>query len=220
MRQFLDVPPGQSRFWPTGVARRRGGHERRRQRSLRHRPRANGRGRWTAVPASQSILDEQREGGVKPHGREWVKKTTGYGKAKTVRVARNGVGGTKRAWKPAARRIDCGSACVAGARAPGSGFSVLRASAGRETSGEDGRRQRGGYRHRCGYPGSPPGTRQLPGPKSRSSRVSERPRAVVQPAETSQVAAVRKTPGAPLKRGKVGGGLAKPNERVRTVVRR
>ena len=38
-----------------------------------------------------------------PQGREWVKDPTGPREEQTVRVVRNGKGGTKRAWNPATR---------------------------------------------------------------------------------------------------------------------
>lgn len=38
-----------------------------------------------------------------PQGREWVKYLTGPREEQTVKVVRNGKGGTKRVWKPATR---------------------------------------------------------------------------------------------------------------------
>jgi hypothetical protein len=38
-----------------------------------------------------------------PQGREWVKDPTGPREEQTVKVVRNGKGGTKRAWNPATR---------------------------------------------------------------------------------------------------------------------
>jgi hypothetical protein len=39
-----------------------------------------------------------------PQGREWLKQVTGSGGEQTAKVAENGEGGPKRAWKPATRR--------------------------------------------------------------------------------------------------------------------
>jgi len=43
------------------------------------------------------------EPGAEPHGREWMKDSTGSEEAKAVKVVRNGEGGPERDWTPATR---------------------------------------------------------------------------------------------------------------------
>jgi hypothetical protein len=54
------------------------------------------------------------EPGAEPHGREWMKHSTGPEEAETVKVVRNGAGGPERDWNPATRYGDHRSASRGG----------------------------------------------------------------------------------------------------------
>jgi membrane protein implicated in regulation of membrane protease activity len=51
------------------------------------------------------VVDQRRQGKgkIKPHGCEWMKNATRLEEEETVKVVRNGVGGTKRVWNPATK---------------------------------------------------------------------------------------------------------------------
>jgi hypothetical protein len=59
--------------------------------------------RTTVAFGPQGYAAQQGKMDDEPHGCQWLKQVTGSGGEQTVKVVRNGEGGTKRAWNPATR---------------------------------------------------------------------------------------------------------------------
>jgi hypothetical protein len=138
-----------------------------------------------------------------PQGREWVKDPTGPREEQTVKVVRNGKGGTKRAWNPATR--------WSWKATPGSRLSGLGASEGRQNPLEDGRDERQVVVYRSGG-ADREADEVLEGErKTRSGNSSGRQRTDGCSAENAKVQA---------ERSKGVGGAAKPNGWLRRAVRR
>jgi hypothetical protein len=151
-------------------------------------------------------------GETEPHGREWSKHTTGFEEEQTVKVVENGEGGPKRVWKPATRCFEPGTASVV----PGRERREVDSSSWERRRGEELQGRMDGQTGRRSSEDLLYGPRSGRDPRGRT-KGQER---YSLGRETNRGATRRKTPGSRSQDRKGEGGSAKPDERIRRVVKR
>jgi hypothetical protein len=170
-------------------------------------------GRGNPRPVGRTFTPREGSRANQPHGRVELKQAPGSEEEQAVKVVENGEGGPKRVWEPATRR---------------SWKALVKASAGRpsrEVDSSDWERRRGDQSH--GRMDATSGRRSnvdreaQPDSQQRSSRASERPRAVPRKGwETTRTSRASKHVKVHVERRKDEGGVGKPPDRLRrTVIR-